>query len=206
MKSSATEERRWGAKTASERRVERRAAIMRAAISVFGEIGYRNSSVKAICAAAGLTERYFYESFQNSEDLLQACFQEVTQGLFAKTRTAALAREGSPLDRVHAGLLVYFGELRRNPSAARVFLVEMSSVSLASDALVSKSLERFGLLLMEVLHGDAIESRTYSPLLLRGVIGGGLHIAQGWIASGYKAPIEDVAALALRLYALLEKP
>lgn len=37
--------------------------------------GYRNATVKAVCEAAGLTERYFYESFSNSEELLVASFQ-----------------------------------------------------------------------------------------------------------------------------------
>ena len=194
--------RRWGAKTADERRMGRRKAILRAAITLYGQKGYRATSVKAVCAEAGLTERYFYESFANSESLLQACFLEVTQHLLLRMRLAAQADAPSPLERVRAGLLVYFAELRANPAGARVFLIEMGSVSPATQAAAAESLNRFGQLLIEVLH-DASERRLTNSLLLRGVVGGGLHIAQAWIEGGYREPIEDVSDAALQIYALV---
>ncbi len=49
----------WGARTGDERQVARRERIVGAAIKVYGEHGYRNTSVKAICMTAGPTERYF---------------------------------------------------------------------------------------------------------------------------------------------------
>ena len=195
--------RRWGAKTAEERRTGRRAAILRAAIALYGRSGYRATSVKAVCAAAGLTERYFYESFANGEDLLQACFLEVTQHLLARMRQAAIADAPTPLERVRAGLLVYLTELRSHPAAARVFLIEMGGVSPATEHVVSASLDRFGRLLMEVLHREPTSPDATQALLLRGVVGGGLHVAQAWIAGGYREPVEQVAEAALRLYGLM---
>ena len=62
---------------------------MDAAIRTYGEKGFRNSSVKAVCAAAGLTERYFYEWFENSEDMLRQCFERVTGDLIAMMRDTA---------------------------------------------------------------------------------------------------------------------
>ncbi len=202
MGQDAVAVRRWGAKTADERRAGRRLAILRAAIALYGRSGYRATSVKAVCAAAGLTERYFYESFANGEDLLQACFLDVTQHLLARMRQAARADGASPMERVRAGLLVYLTELRNNPAAARVFLIEMGGVSPATEAAVSASLDRFGQLLMEVLQEDQ-ERQPRPSLLLRGVVGGGLHIAQAWIEGGYREPIEDVTEAALLVYALM---
>jgi AcrR family transcriptional regulator len=196
-------ERRWGARTGGERRAARRAAIMDAAIALYGEVGYRNTSVKAVCTAAGLTERYFYESFSNSEALLQACFLHVTQALMARMREAAGDDGRAPLERVRAGLLVYFTDLRKNPAAARVFLMEMSSVSPATAAVVSQSLDAFGQLLMDVLRGAEAGGLPYSPLLLRGVVGGGLHIAQAWIEGGYASSVQDAVEAAVRLYGLM---
>jgi AcrR family transcriptional regulator len=40
-----------------ERRAQRRSQLIAAAIQVYGEIGYRQATVKAVCEAAGLTER-----------------------------------------------------------------------------------------------------------------------------------------------------
>ena len=153
--------------------------IMQAALSVYGATGFRTASVKAVCNRAGLTERYFYESFANGEDLLKQCFLQVNRALIAQMRAAALDDGRAPLERVRAALLVYFQQIKDNPEGARVFLIEMASVSAETEALVSQSLDEFGVLLLEVLAAG----RPASPLLLRGVIGGGLHIARAWIAT-----------------------
>jgi AcrR family transcriptional regulator len=204
MDRSGNVKRVWGAKTAEERRNDRRTTFMRAAVATYGAVGFRNSTVKSVCAAAGLTERYFYESFDSSEQLLQACFQEVTKDIMAMMLGAASGVEGDAFERVRAGLLVYFKEIRKNPEAARVFLLEMVGVSAATDAVVASSLDAFGKLLVKELQGDRPDRRPPSPLLLRGVVGGGLHIAQAWMASGYAAPVEEVTDVAMRLYRLVE--
>ena len=162
--------------------------------------------MKAVCDAAGLTERYFYESFANSEDLLRACFLQVTEEIHAAMRRAADAKGGPPMARVRAGLLVYLKSLRDNPAATRVFLIEMASVSPEAEALVSESHDAYGALLVDVLASDPDLDRVVSRLLLRGVIGGGLHIAQAWIAGGYAEDVEAVADTALRLYGLVAQP
>ena len=195
----ARAERRWGDRTADERRLERRAQIMQAALGVYGATGFRTASVKAVCTRAGLTERYFYESFANGEDLLRQCFLEVNRALVARMREAAAPDGRAPLERIRAALLVYFQQIKDNPAGSRVFLLEMASVSAATEALVSQSLDEFGTLLLEAL---GVETPP-SPLLLRGVIGGGLHIARAWIGTGYEESVANVAAAALRLYALM---
>lgn len=202
MEQDVASGRVWGARTAIQRRDSRRGALIRAAIVVYGAIGYRQATVKAVCERAGLTERYFYESFANSEDLLQACFLHVTRDLLARMRAASAAAEPTGLDRVRAGLRVYFTALREHPAAARVFLIELASVSPATEALVSASLDEFGALLLDVLQPGP--NAIVSPLLLRGVVGGGLHIAQAWISSAYAASTEEAVEAALRLYAIVD--
>ncbi len=194
--------RRWGTKTADERRSQRRHDLMQAAIKVYGERGFQNCSVKLVCDAASLTERYFYESFANGEDMLQHCFKLVTGGLIATMRETAGRTRGGRRKRVRAALLTYFGALKANPPAARLFLLSMASVSPATDALISSNLDEFGCLLLEIL-GRQDSRDEVSPLLLRGVIGGGLHIAQVWVANGFPEDIDDVADTALRLYLLI---
>ena len=200
MNAHAAPGRRFGGKTADERRCERRQQLIRAAAAVYGERGYRSATVKAVCDAAGLTERYFYESFENSEDLLCACFQDGADRLLAEVRAASAAQDGAPLERARAGVLVYLTHLRARPAMARVFLIEISSVSVRADLLVSENLDRFGALLVDILSDE--RAGGCDRLLLRGVIGGGLHVAQAWISGGYAQPIEAVAETILRLYRL----
>ena len=52
-------------------RVEnRKQKLLLAGLEVFGTDGYARATIKSICSKAQLTERYFYESFKNKEDLL----------------------------------------------------------------------------------------------------------------------------------------
>ena len=199
-------QRKWRARTADERRAVRRGQIMRAAIAMYGDSGYRTATVKAVCEAAGLTERYFYESFANSADLLTQCFQQVNAHLLDKMREAAGSPNSPVLERMRAGLLVYLNELRRHRASARLFLIEMANVSPATEALASASLDEFGALLTEIVEAGPGLSASLSPLLLRGVVGGGLHVAQAWVANGCAENIEDVADAALRLYAIAIGP
>ncbi len=129
MTTELTPARRYRGAEAEERRAQRRVQLIAAAVQVYGERGYQNATVKAVCEAAGLTERYFYESFANSEALLLASFQTVTHRLL---HTLALAGEGgggNGQQRALAMLRAYFGALQREPRSARVFLVEIRGVS-----------------------------------------------------------------------------
>jgi len=203
MQQGALTSRKLGGKTPEERRAKRWGQLVRAAVRVYGERGYRNATVKSVCDAAGLTERYFYESFSNSEDLLCACFQEAADELLVQVRRAGLQTGGAPLERVRTGVLVYLKQLKHDPATARVFLIEMSSISARADALVSASLDRFGALLVHFLTSGLTNYTEPPPLLLRGAIGGGLQVAQAWTASGYAEPIESVADTILELYGLV---
>ena len=193
--------RMFAGRTAEERRAARRSRLLTAAREVYGVRGYQASTVKAVCEAAGLTERYFYESFGNSEDLLCACFQQGADVLLRRVRDAAAASEG---DRVRASLIVYLDQLRVDPALARVFLIEMSSVSARTDRLVSVNLDRFGALLVELMRGPDAPGPSPPRLLVRGAIGGGLHVAQAWIDGGYAEPRDDVVEVIVRLYALVK--
>src|SRR5579871_6430771 len=74
-------QRVYGGQSAEARAEQRRARLIEAAVKVYGAQGYRTATVKAVCEAAGLTERYFYESFENSEALLIAAFDTVSHRL-----------------------------------------------------------------------------------------------------------------------------
>jgi len=185
-------ERKWGGRTADERRAERRRQLMDAAIRTYGEKGFRNSSVKAV----------FYEWFENSEDMLRQCFERVTGDLIAKMRDTAQSAGGGERERIRAALMTYLELIKGNPPAARLFLVEMAGISRETDSLVSNSLDRFGGLLLDVA-GRRLVRDGLTPLLLKGVVGGGLHVARAWVSNGYAESVDEVADTLLRFYLLV---
>lgn len=97
-------ERRWRGKTADERRKERRDLLVEAGVELFGTNGYAKTSVKAVCDEAGLTERYFYEAFDDREDLLSGIYDMLIEDSAGATLTAIGAVGDDVNSRVSAGL------------------------------------------------------------------------------------------------------
>jgi len=73
----------YAGSTQAERQARRRAALVDAAFELIGEGGIQRISAIAVCKRAGLNQRYFTESFRNTEELLVAAID----------RTAAEALE-----------------------------------------------------------------------------------------------------------------
>lgn len=186
-----------------QRRAQRRDKLVAAAIAVYGERGYRNATVKAVCEAAGLTERYFYESFENSEALLVACYDAVTYAVLDEIMAAARGAGRARMARVRAMLAAYFGALQREPASARVFLVEIRGVSREVDKAFDASLRVIG---AEVARLLAPRGAAPDELLQAGVVGGVMHIALRWIGDGYQPPLGEVTETALRLGMVLARP
>jgi len=194
--------RRYRGAAADDRRAQRRCKLITAAIQVYGERGYQRSTIKAVCEAAGLTERYFYESFDNSEALLAASYNTVTQALFDEIGRSLQAAGRGRTARARAMLLAYFGALQRDPRSARVFLVEIRGVGRAVDEAFEASLREFGRGAAQVL---VPAGRRADELLQSGVVGGILHIALRWISDGYQPALDQVAETALRLAQVLAR-
>jgi AcrR family transcriptional regulator len=193
--------RRYRGSSAAERQAQRREQLIRAAIRVYGERGYRNATVKAVCEEAGLTERYFYESFANSEALLVASYRGVTAVLLKALEEVGAATPGESADRVRSILVRYFQALKNDPQSARLFLVEIAGVSAELDRVFAASLDSFGELLERTFGGEAGD-----PLLRKAVVGGVIHLALDWVARGYREPAEAVTGAALRLCLILGRP
>jgi len=186
-----------------ERRAQRRIQLIAAGIAVYGERGFRQATVKAVCEAAGLTERYFYESFANSDELLIACFNEVTYAVLEDILAAARVAGPSADERSRAMLHAYFGALQREPRSARVFLVEIRGVSRAVDKAFDSALRAIG---DEVGRLAEPPGTPSDPLLMAGIVGGVMHIALRWIEDGYTPDIECVTDSAMKLGTAAAQP
>ncbi|MEW6763679.1 MAG: TetR/AcrR family transcriptional regulator [Pseudomonadota bacterium] len=200
MKAELPPTRSYRGLSQDERRAERRARLIAAAIAVYGERGYHQATVKAVCEAAGLTERYFYESFANSEALLIDSFNAVTWSVLAAITQAAKEAGRARTARSRAMLHAYFAALQREPQSARVFLVEIRGVSRAVDQAFDTALRAIG---KEVARIVAPPGAVEDELLQAGVVGGVIHIALRWIEDGYQPEIESVVDTALKLGTVL---
>ena len=77
LSSRPSSERPYGGRDHDARVSERRERFIRAGVRVIGAAGYRAATVRALCAEAGLSNRYFYESFDSTEALLMAVYRQL---------------------------------------------------------------------------------------------------------------------------------
>lgn len=127
MATSSDRPRQYGGRSADDRRAERRQRLLDATVRVVGERGEGAATMTAICVEAGLTERYFYESFEKREVALVAALDQVADQLATAAVRAIAQTTGPPAARVHAGLTALIAWVEAEPVAARVALIESSA-------------------------------------------------------------------------------
>ena len=71
----------------------RRDELVAAGVNLLGSEGGPGLTVRAVCRAAGLTERYFYESFADRDDFVRAVYDDVCTRAMATLETATSPRE-----------------------------------------------------------------------------------------------------------------
>lgn len=118
--------RRYSGLKASERISVRRDALLEAGLQLFGTVGYQATSVKQVCAEAGLSERYFYESFKDRQRLLLAVYEGLVEGMRAATVDAIGTADGDEIP-VQA-LDAFVGYLTADRRRARLVLIEVMGV------------------------------------------------------------------------------
>lgn len=77
----------WGGRTTEQRRAERRARLIEAATDIWCESGWAAVTMRGVCSRAGLTDRYFYESFADRDALLAAIWDDILEGIGETLRT-----------------------------------------------------------------------------------------------------------------------
>jgi AcrR family transcriptional regulator len=181
---------------------QRRERFIEAGVEQFGTLGYHATTVRTLTAAAGLSNRYFYESFATMEDLLIACFEQVTTDYRERLRKAVLAAPNVLEARMRAGVRCFFEEMR-DPRFARITQVEVVGVSSQVDAIYVKSMRDFGGFIMEniVTLLPLQSTATKRELELIGVaLTGAMTTAGGmWVRSRYRDSIDVVSEATVKI-------
>lgn len=119
--------RSYGGKTADERTAARRERLVAATTQVVAAHGAGRATMTGICAEAGLTERYFYESFSSLDEAMLAALDSVCDELAVLVVSTLQSAEGSADDRVRALIVAFFDLVDRSPAKMRVAMVESNA-------------------------------------------------------------------------------
>jgi AcrR family transcriptional regulator len=192
--------RAYGGLALEERIAARRARFIEAGIELFGTQGFRGATVRGICAAAGLTDRYFYESFATLEALLGEVYLTLTRAFAERLATESIHSEAwrgdaAAIERQTTLAYELWFDTVRDPRFARIVLVEVLGVSPAIDALYEASVRVMADMTIAPLAATQPALRLTKArreLLGRALVGAGLQVAKMWMTGGYKAPRRDV--------------
>lgn len=104
---------------------------MRAGLEVFGDEGYRNSSIAKVCATADVVRAQFYEHFTNREDLLVAVYDWIQAEAQADVVTALMAApaDAGIEERARAAMTAFTRSVGNDPRRAAIMFVEIVGVS-----------------------------------------------------------------------------
>jgi len=193
--SAGTTGRRYGGIDSEERQRQRRARLIEAALAVFGEQGYHQSTVRDVCKQAQLTSRYFYESFDGMEDLFRAVYADVSRDLMQATVMALARSEPEPDKLAESALRAFFEFIRDDPRRARVALIDALNVGGEMQTAFDKAQEDFALLIqgfMTQMFPRLPEAGLNHNTLAQGLVGSNTRIATKWVADRCRMPLEDV--------------
>jgi AcrR family transcriptional regulator len=170
-------QRTYGGVSADERVATRRARLLDAGLELFGTRGFTTTGVKDVCREAGLTDRYFYESFGDGGELFLAVFDRLTDELFRDVAEAVVAAGDDPQAQLRTAIGTFVHALAADPRKQRVLFSEAPAAGPDAAAHMRTTLRRFAELV-------AATARRHLPA---------------------DTPDEDVQLLSLSLVGLLER-
>jgi AcrR family transcriptional regulator len=113
---------------ADERRAERRARLLDVAFDLLGTEGTSSTTVRAVCRAAELNQRYFYENFDDIDALLVAVYDRTVGELYEALAKAAWASGLTPESRLRAGIETAVAFVDSDRRRGRVLFVEARGI------------------------------------------------------------------------------
>ncbi|MGB1580260.1 MAG: TetR/AcrR family transcriptional regulator [Nevskiales bacterium] len=182
-------QRHYGGQSMEKRRNDRRQKIMLAAKQVIGEQGFQATTVKKICRQAQLTERYFYESFENLNELFDAVYDIELDRLRETLLTAILGAGPKPEAMARKGLEALFRFFKQDPNVARMLLIEVYSTQQDLMRLYKRGVQDFAELIRLVLDKQPrlqAHATLDSGLIATAMVGAMTQLALRWYLSGYE--------------------
>ncbi|MDD7811949.1 TetR/AcrR family transcriptional regulator [Mycobacterium sp. CSUR Q5927] len=191
--------RPYGGIDAADRLASRRAKLLEAGLDLLGADVPQAAelTVRGICRQAGLTARYFYESFTDKDEFVSAVFDTVIADLAAKTQ--AVVQSAPPDQQTRAGIANIVRTIAGDARIGRLLF----GVHLSNAVVVRKRVESTALLAMlSGQHaGTALRLPENDRIKAAGhfVVGGVAQTISAWLAGEVRFKperlIEQLAAL-----------
>jgi AcrR family transcriptional regulator len=179
-----------------ERRLERRKRLLDAGFTLFGTRGYHAVTVREVCVHAKLTERYFYESFDNLESLFKTLYDQIHIGLKQVTFGALARAPRTPDDMAEASLRAFFQFVHEDPRRGQILLVNSTSLGEPmieqTQGAIKDYVDLSRSLIVMLFPTLQAELQLDPGYVAQGLVGSLVFQFWRWAAEGFVAPLEDV--------------
>ena len=196
-------QRTYGGVSADDRIAARRAKLLDAGLELFGTQGFATTGVKDICRQAGLTDRYFYESFNDSGALFLAVFDRLTDELFGAV-AEAVATAGDDAERqMREAIGTFLRALADDSRKPRVLFIEAAAAGPAAAAHMRTTLRRFALLVAATARQHVPEATADEDVQLVALSLVGLleRVVTEREDGALDIPVDELTERTVRLYA-----
>jgi AcrR family transcriptional regulator len=185
------------------RRARRRAQFLAAGKAVFGDYGFQGTTLRRICGEAGLTERYFYESFDNPQALFTAVHDAQLEHLREILTAAIAAAPREPEATARSVVEAYYELLRSDPRLTRILLIEIYGTTQDMERLYRRGIQEFADMIRDLVAARIdleADPRLDPGLLASGLVGAAAHLALRWHMGGYAEPLDTVVANCMAIF------
>jgi AcrR family transcriptional regulator len=183
---------------AQARRLERRQRLLEAGLETLGTKGFHATTVRDVCGSAGLSERYFYESFSGLSELFDTIYQQLHEELLGRLMSILVSARGQQTghqETIKLALTAWFAFLKDDTRRARIMLIDalganarsMGGAHAATRDYVG-SIQAF----IDLLYPDLPQMSLSSRLMASIVTGACIHAAKEWLWSDFEAPTDTL--------------
>ncbi|MFB6720458.1 TetR/AcrR family transcriptional regulator [Kribbella sp. NPDC056345] len=196
-------ERSYGGVPLARRREERRERLLAAGVELFTSTGYQQTKITELCAAAGMSNRGFYQEFETKEALLLELYARTNRLAYDHVSQMLTTLETTdPAERIDVLIDVYLAAVTSDPRLARLNYVEAVGVSPAVEALHVEWVGRWSTLIER--EADQAAAAGHAPhrdfrltaIMIVGAITG---LLREWQNHAARYPTPEIAAEAKAL-------
>jgi AcrR family transcriptional regulator len=189
--------------SAEERAAERRARLLEATLAVWADPDL-STTMTNVCAQAGLSERYFYESFANLDAAQTAVLEEVATEIERTTHQAAEDAGPDPAARAMASVSAFVQLLVEDPRKGRVAIVEAAAMPSLRPRR-SELMRQFAHRTAEAARELDLSPHSGAEDELAGLlfIGGVAELVTAWLDGAVDAAPDELVAAAARSFLAL---
>lgn len=186
--------RQYGGVSAQDRKAARRERLLEAALQLFGTPGGERVTMTAICSEARLTERYFYESFRDRDEILLEVIERIADEVRATALAALEDAFGEPEVRARAAIAAFVEILTTDPRKGHVAMVASAAVE-PFRTRRRELLHRFARLVAEeskVLYGERAWSSPHDEVTALLFVGGLAELVTAWLGGDVEVSPETI--------------